>query len=111
VPHLNGQRTAPTRLRCWPGGLADDKAVYWHGMLSEPDRVDAKTQLACDPKAHAVEQPPDVRHRDTPRLARVRRHPVTQHQKAAKHFQARIADDEIDVRLLGSGLRRVARGQ
>ena len=106
MPHLNGQRTAPPCLRCWPGGLADDKAVHRHRMFSEPDRVEAKTQLPRDPEAHAVEQPPDVRHRDAPRLARVRHHPVTQHQKAAKHLQSRVASDEIHVRLLGSGLER-----
>ena len=63
------------------------------------DGVEEAFQALRDPEAHAVEQPPHVRHRDTPRLARVRRHPVAQHQKAAKHFQSRIASDEIHVRL------------
>jgi hypothetical protein len=64
VPHVNGQRTAPACLPCRQGGLADDEAVDRHGVLGQRDRGDAKTQLARDPKAHAEEKPPDVRHRD-----------------------------------------------
>src|SRR5258708_29779745 len=73
VPHLNRQRTAPACPHCRPRGLTDDKAVYRHRMLGEPDRVEAKTQLPRDPKARAIEQSPDVRYRDTSRQARMQR--------------------------------------
>jgi hypothetical protein len=69
-----------------------------HGK--QPREQDGRHQSDDSPDRHQhAPQPPDVRHRDAPGLARVRRHPVTQHQKAAKHLQSRIASDEIHVRL------------
>ena len=108
MPHVKRQRTAPACLLCWPGGLADDKAVDRHGVRGEPDRDDAKTQLARDSEAHAEEKPPDVRHRDPFRRARMRRQPVTQRQEAGEQLLSRATHDETDVGLR-SGLRGEAR--
>jgi hypothetical protein len=104
MPHVKRQRTAPACPLRRPGGLADDKAVDRHGVLSEPDRGDAKTQLARDPEAHAEEKPPDVRHRDPFLRARMRGQPVAQRQEAAEQLGSRATHDETDVGLR-SGLR------
>ena len=104
---MNGQRTATACLLCWLGGLADDKAVDRHGVLGEPDRGEAKAQLAREPKAHAEEKPPDVWHRDPSWRARMRRHPVSQRQQAADQLGGRVHRDETVQ--LHSWLRRKAR--
>src|SRR5215467_451585 len=97
MPNLNCELAGPAGLRGGAGRLANNKALYRHGMLGELNPVDPKPHPACDLQAHGIEQSPDVGHDDPPRRAWMRRQPICEGHQATKQFRLLGANGQIEA--------------